>query len=64
MGKKDKEKVLDEVWTEERVHSFLDIQPPAGEDPDFHALLSAYRSMRLENFEQFLSFFHQILLDP
>ena len=63
MLKKDKEKVLDEVWTEERVRSFLDIQAPAGENADFHALISAYRSMRLENFEQFLDFFAQAQRD-
>lgn len=55
--KKDKEKVLDEVWTEERIRSFLDQQPPAGVDADFHALYTAYKSMRLEDFELFLQFF-------
>lgn len=55
--KKDKEKVLDEVWTEERVKAFLDIEPAAGIDKDFHVLLKAYQSMREENFEQFIGFF-------
>lgn len=57
MLKKDKQKVLDEVWTEERVNGFLDLEPPAGVDADFHVLNTAYKSMRLENFEQFLGFF-------
>ncbi len=57
MQKKDKEKVLDEVWTTERVKAFLDLVIPAGEDPDFYLLHAAYKNMRLENFEEFLAFF-------
>jgi len=57
MLKKDKEKVLDEVWTEDRVKDFLNILPPEGVNADFHALNSAYTSMRIENFEEFLGFF-------
>ena len=55
--KKDKQKVLDEVWTEERVKDFLNVQPAEGVDADFHVLLKAYQSMRLENFEEFVGFF-------
>lgn len=57
MLKKDKEKVLGEVWSEDRVKGFLDAQAPTGTDADFHALNTAYKSMRLENFTQFLGFF-------
>lgn len=55
--KKDKEKVLDEVWTIDRVKEFLDVQPAAGINADFHMLLKAYQSMRADNFEQFIGFF-------
>ena len=55
--KKDKEKILDEVWTEERVKDFLSVQAPADIDPDYNVLLKAYQSMRLENFEEFVDFF-------
>ena len=55
--KKDKQKVVDEVWTEERIQSFLDLEPPPGEDRDFHTLYTAYKSMRLEDFETFLDFY-------
>lgn len=55
--KKDKQKVLDEVWTEERVKDFLHVQPAEGLEADFHVLLKAYQSMRLENFEEFVGFF-------
>lgn len=57
--KKDKEKVLDEVWTEERVKSFLNLEPAEGIDHDFHMLISAYQNMRLENFVEFLAFYKE-----
>lgn len=55
--KKDKEKVLDEVWTEQRVKDFLNVQAADGVNGDFHVLLKAYQAMRLENFEEFVDFF-------
>lgn len=55
--KKDKQKVIDEVWTEARIRSFLDIAPAAGLNADFHRLLRAYQSMRLDDFAQFIGFF-------
>lgn len=55
--KKDKQKVLDEVWTEEHVKSFLQVRPHDGSDVDFHMLLKAYRSMRASDFELFVGFF-------
>jgi hypothetical protein len=55
--RKDKEKVLDEVWTEDHIRSFLDVRPHDGSDEDFHMLLKAYQSMRIEDFELFVSFF-------
>lgn len=57
MQKKDKQKIIDEVWTQERIRSFLDIEPPAGENADFHVLYTAYKNMRLEDFETFLQMF-------
>ena len=55
--KKDKEKVIDPVWSEERIREFLDLQPPAGENADHHKLLKAYQSMREEDFDDFIGFF-------
>ncbi len=57
--KKDKQKVLDEVWTEDHVKSFLEVRPHDGGDADFHMLLKAYQSMRASDFELFLSFYRQ-----
>ena len=55
--KKDKEKVLDEVWTEDHVKSFLNVRSHDGTDEDFHMLLKAYQSMRPDDFELFVGFF-------
>ena len=57
--KRDKEKVLDEVWTEDRVREFLHVEAKAGVDPDFHRLLKAYQSMRADDFELFIGMFLQ-----
>ncbi len=48
--------VTDEVWDDERVKSFLSLQPYGG-NADFHCLLKAYRGMRANDFERFLGFF-------
>ena len=55
--RKDKEKVLDEVWTEDHVKSFLQVRPHDGSDENFHMLLKAYQSMRASDFELFVGFF-------
>ena len=56
-ARKDKKKVVDEVWTPERVRSFLSLEPPAGVDADFHRLRRAYQSMKVEDFEDFIDMF-------
>ena len=55
--RKDKEKVLDEVWTEDHVKSFLSVRPHDGGDEDFHMLLKSYQCMRSSDFELFVKFF-------
>ncbi len=55
--KKDKEKVLDEVWTEDHIKSFLLVRPHDGSDENFHMLLKAYQSMRVDDFALFVGFF-------
>ncbi len=57
--KKDKEKVLDEVWTEDHIRTFLSVRPHDGSDEDFHMLLKAYQSMRADDFRIFLGFFNE-----
>ncbi|MEM1432885.1 MAG: PA4642 family protein [Pseudomonadota bacterium] len=54
----DKKKVIDEVWEDARVESFLTKGAFGAEDNvDFSALLHAYRSMRVDDFERFLAAF-------
>jgi hypothetical protein len=55
--RKDKQKVVDEVWTEEHVRSFLNVRSHDGTAEDFHMLLKAYQSMKADDFELFVSFF-------
>lgn len=61
--KKDKQKVLDEVWDDARVRSFLGKQRPSQSgaplpgDADFYVLRHAYQSMRPDDFDRFLGFY-------
>ncbi|AOY89383.1 hypothetical protein BKP64_15070 [Marinobacter salinus] len=58
MSGPDKPKVIGEEWSDERVKSFLAIEPyDKGENTDFNALLKAYQAMRAEDFERFIGFF-------
>lgn len=54
---KDKEKVIDEVWTEARIREFIDVIPAENVEADFHRLMKAYQAMRAEDFEDFLDMF-------
>ena len=49
--------VHDEWWSDERVQSFLHMQPIAGESADYHVLVKAYRGMVPEAFVRFIAFF-------
>lgn len=49
--------VTDEVWDDDRIKSFLDLEPYGHESADFYVLLKAYRGMRPDDFERFLRFF-------
>ncbi|MBD2858760.1 PA4642 family protein [Spongiibacter sp. KMU-158] len=55
--KKDKQKVLDEVWDESRIESFLELQPADACDADFYRLQKAYQGMRADDFAVFLGLF-------
>lgn len=55
--RKEKKKVVDEVWTDERIRRFLHLLPPEGVDCDFHRLRRAYQAMRPEDFEDFIALF-------
>ncbi len=53
----DKAKVVDEVWDDARIESFLDKGAMGVEDAEFSQLLHAYRSMRVDDFQRFISKF-------
>lgn len=55
--RKDKEKVLGEIFDEERIKTFLNFTAPIGVNADFHLLEKAYRGMRGENFGTFVRLF-------
>ena len=59
MPRKEKKKVIGEFFDDDRIRTFLNSQPPAGVDADFHMLERAYRGMQPENFATFVEFFLQ-----
>lgn len=46
-----------EDWSDERVKSYLNHEAPAGDNADFHVLVTAYKHMRAYDFERFTGFF-------
>jgi hypothetical protein len=57
-SRRDKEKVIDEVWDDARIRSFLDRAPAdASVHPDHFRLLGAYQGMRPGDFRRFLAVF-------
>lgn len=59
MLKKDKQKVLGEVFDDERVKGFLNVETYGDLDVDYLSMLRAYRGMKIENFETFIRFFSE-----
>ncbi len=55
--KKDKQKVLGETFSDDRVREFLQVENIGDTDPDYTALERAYRGMKADNFETFITFF-------
>ena len=46
-----------EEWSDERLKSFLELEPPLGMPVDYNILLKAYRGMTAELFKRFLALF-------
>lgn len=55
--KKDKQKVIGEELSDERLKALLTLQPTAGSSRDYHTLLRAYRSLRADDFARFIPFY-------
>lgn len=47
----------DEEWSDERLKTFLSLEPPASLPADYNVLLKAYRGMTADLFERFLPFY-------
>ena len=47
----------DETWSDERLATFLELEPPAGMPADYSVLLKAYRGMTAELFARFVAIF-------
>ncbi|MAM00481.1 PA4642 family protein [Hydrocarboniclastica marina] len=64
MAGPDKPKVLDEEWSDERVSSFLSLEPyDTSISKDYFVLERAYQSMRADDFRRFLGFFTEASRD-
>lgn len=57
MQKKDKEKVFGGEWTEAQLKEFLVAESYDGSDPDYIAVIRAYRHMVPETFADFITVF-------
>ena len=59
----DKQKVIDEIWDDARVRSYLSKATPtqSGEalpgETDFHLLRNAYYAMRIDDFKRFVDYY-------
>lgn len=55
--RKDKQKVLEEVLTEDQIRGFLLTVPPSGISADYNCIEKAYRGLVARDFAQFIGFF-------
>jgi hypothetical protein len=56
--------VTDEVFDDDRIKSFLVLEPAKDASADFHVMLKAYRGMRPDDFERFLKFYLEAGRNP
>ncbi len=47
----------DEEWSDDRLKTFLDVEPPEGMPAGYNMLLRAYRGMTADLFERFVAFY-------
>ncbi len=52
-----------EEWTDERLQTFLDLEPPEGMPAGYNILLKAYRGMTADLFERFVPIYLEAGLD-
>lgn len=61
--RKDKAKVLGESFDDDRIRTFLQVEPYGNLSRDYCALERAYRGMNAENFATFVRFFVEAGMD-
>ncbi|MEG5266000.1 PA4642 family protein [Pseudomonas sp. JDS28PS106] len=57
--RKDKKQVIGDEISDEQVKSFLGFEPCDATSPSLHKLIKAYRGLRIDDFERFLTFFKE-----
>jgi len=57
--RKDKVKIIGEEISDERIKSFLDLEPADNTPSSLYKLLKAYRGLRSDDFARFVNFFTQ-----
>ncbi|MEX5610139.1 PA4642 family protein [Pseudomonas protegens] len=55
--RKDKKQVIGDEISDEQIKLFLDFEPVDATSPSLHKLIKAYRGLRIDDFERFLTFF-------
>jgi len=55
--RKDKKQVIGEEIGDEPIKLFLAVEPADETPPSLHKLVKAYRGLRIDDFERFLTFF-------
>ncbi|MBP3998786.1 MULTISPECIES: PA4642 family protein [Pseudomonas] len=55
--RKDKKQVIGDEIGDEQIKLFLDFEPVDASSPSLHKLVKAYRGLRIDDFERFLTFF-------
>ena len=55
--RKDKKQVIGDEIGDEQIKLFLDFEPVDATSPSLHKLVKAYRGLRIDDFERFLTFF-------
>ena len=61
--KKDKQKVIGEELTDERIMKLLSLESEEGINRDYFILMRAYRALRSHDFARFITFFKEAGFD-
>jgi hypothetical protein len=57
--RKDKKQVIGDEIGDAQIKLFLDFEPADATSPSLHKLIKAYRGLRIDDFERFLTFFKE-----